>query len=128
MAWIYWAIPLTLVIIQFCYKTWVNTTPKAAQILIDSLSVPIDVAFMASSMLVSVVLLTEGDRSGPLLALFASLLAGFFAVVIWKLALRALGAKKHVATLGWMGLNLIITVASAYMAVQLLSQTGRSAT
>ncbi|MNL34636.1 hypothetical protein D3C87_1566190 [compost metagenome] len=102
-------LPGVVLVLSFLMKVVVDRQASIPDFIHSSLELPVDIIFLAISMMIAFIISPQGDKTVGLTLLLVYVCVGIVAVVLWRRSSFYFAGKKHIPTFCWAGINYVIT-------------------
>jgi riboflavin transporter FmnP len=121
MTWLNVLLPGSLLFAKFMMKLCVDRSPSLPDVVIGFIALPVDIAFLAASLLTGYVISSAPNQVGIGL-LFSFMALAILIVVLWRRSDSLFTKDRYVVTMLLAALNYLFSLSILLYAVNLLSQ------
>ena len=113
--------PAMVLALSFALKLFIDRTATLPDAISSALELPVDIAFLATSLIVGFTLSSTGDPKLGLAWFGFYLLGTVFIVVLWRRSINLFLSEKHFASFCLGGLNYTFALIAIFQSVNFLT-------
>ena len=117
-----WTLPAIILAMAFLLKLFVDRTASSAEIFMSLLALPVDIAFLAISLVAGYTIANPAQVTDGLIIFAIYITIVVLVVVLWRRSDRAFTADKHLAAIICGLINAFVCVYGLVYAVQLITK------
>lgn len=113
--------PGMVLALSFALKLFIDRTATLPDAISSGLELPVDIAFLATSLIVGFTLSSGGDAKQGMAWFAFYLLGTVFVVVIWRRSISLFLSENHFLSLGLGAINYMIALTAIFQSVYFLT-------
>lgn len=115
-------LPSAILVLAFLLKLFLDNSPTVTNIIAALFELPVDVAFLATSLIAAYIILSDSSQVEKGLVVFVIYIVGAAIVIIlWRRSLGFFIANRHLLSIITASLGYVICVTGIAHAIDLLS-------